>query len=77
MHTAFWTVCSGTHLTLFPLLATQYYGISLSQLGSLFAIYSLTNAIGSQPAAWWSDKMGRKMAIIPGMNNLNKYSKQS
>jgi MFS family permease len=69
LHTTFWIVSAGTHLTLFPILVVQSFGLSLSQVGSLFAVYSITNALVSQPSAMWSDRMGRKMAIIPGTLN--------
>lgn len=57
LHTAFWITTSGSQLTLLPLLASQNLGMSPAGLGGLFGLMALINVIGSQPAAYISDKV--------------------
>lgn len=56
-------------MTLLPLLLVENFNISTATLGWLFSIIAVSNILGSQPAAWWSDKKGRKPAIVPGNNS--------
>jgi len=65
LHGAYWTVSAGCMWTLMPLLASDTFGLSASQLGTVFIVQSGINIAGSQPAAWLSDKYGRKTTIVP------------
>lgn len=67
MHTTFWFLTSGAQMTLLPLLLVEKFDISTATLGWLFSLIAISNVLGSGPAAWWSDKKGRKVAIVPGM----------
>lgn len=57
LHTAFWITCSGSQMTLLPLYASQHLGVTPGGLGGLFALMAAINVIGSQPAAYISDKV--------------------
>lgn len=70
MHTTFWFLTSGAQMTLLPLLLVEKFDISTGTLGWLFSLIAISNVLGSQPAAWWSDKKGRKVAIVPGKTTL-------
>jgi len=66
LHTCFWMLYSGAVFTCLPLLLTNQIGASAGQVGLCFALNAAINVCGSQPAAWVSDKMGRKRTILPG-----------
>eukprot|EP00301_Raphidiophrys_heterophryoidea_P003625 c11629_g1_i2.p1 GENE.c11629_g1_i2~~c11629_g1_i2.p1 ORF type:complete len:502 (-),score=113.01 c11629_g1_i2:255-1760(-) len=66
LHCVFWAATSGAQITLLPLLAVQHFDMSLSSLGAVFALMSGVNVLCSQPVAWFSDRWGRKGALVPG-----------
>ena len=66
MHMAYWFCTSGAQFTILPLLATDNFNMSPGSVGTMFAVMAAINIIGSQPAAYLSDKFGRKKAMIPG-----------
>ena len=67
VYTSYWILSVGCMFTLMPLLAVERFGATPSVVGSVYAVNSLINIIGSQPAAWISDKKGRKAVIAPGI----------
>jgi DHA1 family multidrug resistance protein-like MFS transporter len=64
-HTAYWTCSSAMSFTMLPVIATTQFGMSGSLLGSCFTATAILQFIGSQPAAYLSDKFGRKMSLVP------------
>eukprot|EP00300_Choanocystis_sp_HF-7_P010862 c17187_g1_i1.p1 GENE.c17187_g1_i1~~c17187_g1_i1.p1 ORF type:complete len:465 (-),score=80.21 c17187_g1_i1:112-1506(-) len=66
LHGTFWMAASGSQFTLLPLLVTQNFAMSLSEIGGLFALMAGMNVLFSQPAAFLSDRYGRKLTMIPG-----------
>jgi MFS family permease len=67
VHTCFWFTQAGCAFTLMPLYATNILEMSMSQIGIIFAMMSVVNMIGSQPFAWFADKHGRKIVILPAV----------
>jgi len=65
LQTAFWTAMSGVSFTLFPLHAIQTIGMSSVQLGACFTLNAFLNITLSKPSAYISDKVGRKLVIVP------------
>lgn len=59
----FWITASGSQLTLLPILASQRLEVSPGGLGGIFAIIAAINVLGSQPAAWLSDKVYSEKAV--------------
>jgi DHA1 family multidrug resistance protein-like MFS transporter len=49
----------------FPLLAAAEFGYGAREIGLLFMVMALINLIGLGPAATLSDRVGRKVAIVP------------
>jgi DHA1 family multidrug resistance protein-like MFS transporter len=67
MHGAYWSVASGCTWSLLPLLAHSQFNMSTSSLGGMFALMSVVGIVLMGPAAWISDKFGRKKVIPPAM----------
>lgn len=67
VHTTYWMLLVGCQFTLMPLLAAERFDASPSTIGSVYALTSLINIVGSQPSAWLSDKYGRKKVMLPGI----------
>ncbi|KAI9034085.1 major facilitator superfamily domain-containing protein [Hyaloraphidium curvatum] len=67
LHCIFWITQSGSLITLFPLLASTQFGLGVSAIGTIFTVHALIGALGAQPASWFSDKFGRKSALVPAM----------
>lgn len=65
LHFTYWSVASGCGWTLLPLLASDVHGFSGSSLGGMFAMMSAIGIVGLGPAAYISDKFGRKSTILP------------
>jgi len=65
LQTMFWTAMSGVSFTLFPLYAIQTVGMSSVQLGACFTLNAILNITLSRPSAYISDKVGRKLVIVP------------
>jgi DHA1 family multidrug resistance protein-like MFS transporter len=65
MHLTYWSVQSGCTWTLLPMMAHENFQLSTSSLGSMFALMSCVGIICMKPAAWVSDKFGRKLAVVP------------
>ena len=66
LHGCYWTTTAGVQFTLLPLLAAGSFDMGPSALGSLYAMMSVINVLGSQPAAWVSDRLGRRVSIFSG-----------
>lgn len=66
LYSCFWLTASGAQFTLLPMLASEVFQLSPGSIGSLFALMAAVNALGAQPAAALSDKIGRKWSLIPG-----------
>lgn len=71
LHCVFWITQSGALITLFPLLASSKFGLGVTTIGSIFTVNAIVGAIGAQPSAWFSDKYGRKMALVPAMSLIS------
>mmetsp|Transcript_31995 Transcript_31995/g.41124 ORF Transcript_31995/g.41124 Transcript_31995/m.41124 type:complete len:437 (-) Transcript_31995:227-1537(-) len=67
-HVAHWCTISGSQFTLMPLLASQELGMTPAGIGSIFAMVSAINVVGSQLSAQVSDRFGRRLTIIPGLS---------
>ena len=67
VHTTYWMLLVGCQFTLMPLLAAERFDATPSMIGSVYALTSLINIVGSQPSAWLSDKYGRKKVMLPGI----------
>ena len=67
VHTTYWMLLVGCQFTLMPLLAAERFDATPSTIGSVYALTSLINIVGSQPSAWLSDKYGRKKVMLPGI----------
>lgn len=67
LHCAFWITNAGSLLTLFPLLAASQFELGVAEIGSIFTANAILGAIGAQPSAWFSDRFGRKAALVPGL----------
>jgi len=65
LHLTYWCVQSGCQWTLLPLIASSQFGFTASDLGQMFAMLSGIGIIGLGPAAFISDKFGRKATILP------------
>jgi MFS family permease len=66
VYTSYWMLSVGCVFTLMPLLACDRFGMEPAMIGTMYALNSLINIVGSQPIAWVSDKYGRKNVILPG-----------
>ncbi|KAJ9458421.1 hypothetical protein DIPPA_02044 [Diplonema papillatum] len=65
LHTAYWACSTGAMFMLLPLVAADSFGMGAAEIGQGFTVYALINVLGSQPAAWASDKYGRKAVVGP------------
>lgn len=65
LHLTYWSVASGCSWTLLPLIARSTFNFSVGELGGMFALLSAIGIIGLGPAAYVSDKFGRKAAMLP------------
>eukprot|EP01064_Diplonema_japonicum_P037182 TRINITY_DN8646_c0_g1_i1.p1 TRINITY_DN8646_c0_g1~~TRINITY_DN8646_c0_g1_i1.p1 ORF type:complete len:447 (+),score=80.23 TRINITY_DN8646_c0_g1_i1:1801-3141(+) len=65
LHSVYWGVASGAMFTLLPLFAAEQFGATAADLGQCFTALALINLVGSQPAAWVSDRYGRKAVAVP------------
>jgi len=66
VHSTFWMLFSGAVHTCLPIFLTSELGTSATSVGTCFMLVAAVNVFGSQPAAWLSDKFGRKALIVPG-----------
>ena len=66
MQAMYWFCLSGAQFTILPLLGTEKFGLPVSAVGGMFALMAGINIVGSQPAAYLSDKYGRKLVIGSG-----------
>lgn len=67
-HLAYWFTLGGSQFTLMPLLASQELGMTPAAIGSIYAMVSAINVVGSQLSAQVSDGFGRRLTIIPGLS---------
>ena len=65
-HLCYWGTISGSQFTLMPIMASQELQMSAGAIGSIYAMVSVINVIGSQVSAAISDRFGRKVTIVPG-----------
>eukprot|EP01063_Lacrimia_lanifica_P013646 TRINITY_DN20274_c0_g1_i1.p1 TRINITY_DN20274_c0_g1~~TRINITY_DN20274_c0_g1_i1.p1 ORF type:complete len:490 (+),score=136.94 TRINITY_DN20274_c0_g1_i1:81-1550(+) len=65
VHSVYWGVNSGAIFMLLPLMAAESFGIGVTELGYCFTSLAVVNLIGFKPAAWVSDKYGRKAVTVP------------
>ena len=65
--TSSWFCLVGAQFTLLPLLASTQFGMTASQIGTIFAIQAVINVAMSQPSAILSDRLGRKPPIVGGL----------
>ena len=72
----FWTLLGATFIDrlggalLFPFFAlyvTQKFGVGMTQVGIMFAIFAITNVMGSMLGGALTDKLGRRWMIIFGL----------
>jgi MFS family permease len=72
----FWTLLGATFIDrlggalLFPFFAlyvTQKFGVGMTQVGIMFAIFAITNVIGGMLGGALADKLGRRWMIIFGL----------
>jgi MFS family permease len=72
----FWTLLGATFIDrlggalMFPFFAlyvTQKFGVGMTQVGILFAIFAVSNVIGSMLGGALTDKLGRRWMIIFGL----------
>ncbi|KAK9864537.1 hypothetical protein WJX84_006292 [Apatococcus fuscideae] len=61
---------NGGRSTLMPLLAVSDFGLNTTLLGLLFAGMGLISLMGTMPASWVADKLGRKWTIVPSCVGL-------
>lgn len=71
LHCMFWICQSGAIITLFPLYASAKFGLGVSTIGTIFTVNAIVGAFGAQPSAWFSDKYGRKAALVPAMTMIS------
>ncbi len=65
LHGTYWIAMSGCMFALMPLYATDSFALSAGGIGAIYATNSMVGALMIQPAAWISDKYGRKLSIFP------------
>ncbi|MBW8009718.1 MAG: MFS transporter [Chloroflexi bacterium] len=72
----FWVLMAGTFIDnlggalLFPffsLYITDHFGVGLTEVGWLFAIFAITSVFGSMLGGAMADKFGRKVMIVVGL----------
>ena len=56
---------TGGRQTIVPLLGNEELGLSVGELGAVFAMMALINLVVIGPAGAWSDRLGRKRVIVP------------
>ncbi|KAK9866844.1 hypothetical protein WJX84_004388 [Apatococcus fuscideae] len=61
---------NGGRSTLMPLLAVSDFGLNTTLLGLLFAGMGLISLLGTLPASFVADKLGRKWTIVPSCVGL-------
>mmetsp|Transcript_23240 Transcript_23240/g.72585 ORF Transcript_23240/g.72585 Transcript_23240/m.72585 type:complete len:528 (+) Transcript_23240:14-1597(+) len=66
LHSSYWVTTAACQFTLLPILASESFGMGAGDLGFIYAMMSVINVLGSQPAAWVSDNIGRKTSIVTG-----------
>ena len=67
LHSVYWGVTSGAMFTLLPLFASEQFGVTAVELGQCFTALAVINLLGSQPAAYLSDRYGRKTVTVPAL----------
>jgi MFS transporter, DHA1 family, multidrug resistance protein len=66
IHGLYWFCTSGVQLSILPILGIDNFALSMSAVGGMYGLMAFIGIIGSQPAAYLSDKFGRKAAMVPG-----------
>jgi MFS family permease len=58
-------VRTGGLFAIVPVLATSQLGLSVSEIGLALMIGSVSGLITAYPAGWFTDRIGRKVVIVP------------
>jgi len=66
MHGSFWFVSSSCIYTMLPMLGTELFSLSPSEVAVWYVTMSVINILGTRLSAKMSDTYGRKIVLVPG-----------